>query len=296
MGPVSCKTVVVGTVYPGVEKFLPDYERSLRGQTCDEFDLMLANDGFGDVGDRFWNIGANRNVINGNGTIAMTRRALINRALADGYEKIIFTDCDDAFADDRIEVVANLLDSNPAVVNDLDLTNVAGEIFRAEYFASRFDEACLLDERSIRGGNMLGLSNTAARCEIFTSTPALVVGEPLAFDWYLWASVLREGRQAIFTTQTTTRYRIYDSNIAGMPQPLDERNIRRGIEVKYRHYQLMRQVVPLYEETYREFESLRSRWQDAAWRARYIDALQASALDVHMWWENIRGPTEVGLA
>lgn len=286
--------VVIGTLYPGVESYIDDYYDSLRNQTLNKFDILLANDGLRDIKaeTRLGEICCRS--IKVNGSIAANRRQLIRHVLDMGYRRIIFTDCDDTLEINRVEVANLLLDNADVVVNDLDITDEKGRNKFARYFAPRFDGTSV-DGTTIRFGNIMGLSNTAARIEVFENLPALSCGEPIAFDWYLWACVFELGYCAKFTAETSTRYRVYGENIAGMPQKLDEESIAKGIEVKCQHYELMQKISQEFVDLYREFSDLRSRWTERSWRRGYIKRLRASKSDIHMWWENIRTPLEVGM-
>ena len=149
-----------------------------------------------------------------------------------GYGKIIFTDCDDTFENNRVEVAISMLDSEYIVVNDLDITDVNRQVNNPRYFSRRFGANEMITLNSLLAGNMLGLSNTAARADVFERCPALISGDSIASDWYLWSSVLMNGHKARFVSHTSSRYRVYDRSTAGLPQLLNEKNVLKGIEVK----------------------------------------------------------------
>ena len=118
--------VVVGTIYPAVSRYISDYLFSLNEQSFNEFDILLANDGlhgFDFLSDSCSNF---KKIINVSGSAADNRRELISLAIEMGYKKVIFTDCDDTFEKNRLEVINQLLENNSVVVNDLDLTNESG--------------------------------------------------------------------------------------------------------------------------------------------------------------------------
>jgi len=292
---IANELVAVGTVYPGIEKYLEDYFNSLRNQTSTAFDILIANDGLSNFEVTSWAGDICCNELGVNGSVSSNRRSLIQHAIKLGYKKIVFTDCDDTFEGHRIEIVDDLLSSVPVVVNDLDVTDEKGIDCKGKYFSPRFDEAVTIDKDTIRTGNLMGLSNTAARVEVFVDSPALKIGDPIAFDWYLWASVFHRGFQACFTTRTSTKYRVYGNNIAGMPQAINESSVGKGIEVKRQHYQLMQEISPDYTALYQEFSELCEKWTDHSWRDEYIIRLEDCKVVNHMWWENIRTPSEVGL-
>ncbi len=287
--------VVIGTLYPGIENYLNDYVASLNRQTARNFDVLLANDGLYKFNLPSLRRDIRCTVTAVGGSISSNRRQSIRHALALGYDKIIFTDCDDAFDSNRISLVNELLETTEIVVNDLDLIDEGGSLSVANYLSQRFGEAATISEQLLRNANLMGLSNTAAKARVFQDLPALHHGEAIAFDWYLWSCALHEGFQALFTSKTSTHYRVYADNIAGMPQVLDEDKIHTGIKVKCRHYRLMSDVAGEYACLHHDFEAAKLKWNDQDWREEYVSRLKATAVEVHLWWENIRTPAEVGL-
>jgi len=287
--------VVVGTIYPAVSRYISDYLFSLNEQSFNEFDILLANDGlhgFDFLSDSCSNF---KKIINVSGTAADNRRELISLAIEMGYKKVIFTDCDDTFEKNRLEVINQLLENNSVVVNDLDLTNESGMEQEPKYFSQRFNQGDKINMDMICHGNIMGLSNTAVRIDALSEIFALKEGNSIAFDWYLWACVFQSGHSAIFANNTSTKYRIYGNNTAGLPQMIDETSVCKGIEVKRQHYKLMRTFSSVYDDLYSEFEELSYKWKNKAWRSEYICALNHNAIEKHMWWENIRPRSEVGM-
>lgn len=289
------RLVIIGTLHPGVEAFLADYFSSLRVQTCRDFDLLLANDGLVDFDSSAVENDFNLTCIDVDGSISENRRSVIRHALEQGYRRILFTDCDDMLAANRVEASNRLLERFEIVVNDLDLVDGNGIGSQQRYFSRRFGSTASIDEDTIRSGNLMGLSNTAARAEVLRDSPALERGDSIAFDWYLWAACLHQGRAAGFSAETTTRYRIYENNTAGLPQAVDETMVHRGVEVKRQHYRLMSNMATGYDELYREFDAVSSMWPDLQWRDEFVSRLKRRQTEIHMWWENIRPPSEVGM-
>ena len=292
---IKNEIVVVGTVYPGIEKYINDYVSSMNDQSTNEFDLLIANDGLKKFKIALESKKHFCKTIDVCGTVSSNRRNIINCAIEMGYKKIVFTDCDDVFEINRIEHVNELLEHNAVVVNDLDLINENGIQQVPRYFSARFNEASKINEDMIRSGNIMGLSNTAVCSETLKNIPALGEGDSIAFDWYLWACVFHLENDAYFTGKTSTKYRIYGNNTAGLPQLLNENNISKGIKVKQQHYKLMRKFDPLYVDLHNQFKELSSKWKNKTWRVNYIDALKDNCIVNHMWWENIRPASEIGL-
>lgn len=287
--------VVVGAVYPGIKLFLDDYLNSLESQTNDEFDLLIVNDGFKGLDYLLEKRSLNWICENVAGSISLNRRILINKALEMGYRKIIFTDTDDTFEANRVEVLNNMLDKNPVIVNDLDITDIEGNELIKRYFSKRYSEAEMISNDYLFKGNLMGFSNTAVQSEVFQGIPSLQSGEAIAFDWYLWSSVLLFGHKARFTSETSTKYRNYGNNIAGLPQLLSEENILKGVDVKRQHYELMAKLNKIYSSSKSEFSWLSKNLGNKVQLNTYMNSLKQYAIDNHIWWENIRAPSEIGI-
>jgi hypothetical protein len=115
------------------------------------------------------------------------------------------------------------------------------------------------------------------------------------FDWYLWSSVLLRGYPARFTSKTSSKYRVYSGNTAGLPQTINEDNVVKGVKVKRQHYELMSALDDSYVGLAKEFQQVGSKLTDEDWRMEYVLALKEHRVENHIWWENIRTPSEVGI-
>ena len=160
---------VVGVLHPGVTGFLDAYLRSLEKQTNQCFDLVLANDGVAAANQMLSSTELSITIIPIIGSPPMIRAELFRRTMELGYEKIIFTDCDDTFSSNRVEVMGSLLNEFPLIVNDLDIVASDEENSMLGYFGQRINENHLIDANYVRHKNMLGLSNTAVRSDAFAT-------------------------------------------------------------------------------------------------------------------------------
>lgn len=290
---INNEIVVIGVVYPGIERFLKDSFDSLERQSKADFDVLIANDKLANINSFLETSELNVQIFNVSGTHSSNRRSLIHRAIEGNYRKIIFADFDDMFESNRIQVISDLLDKSAVVVNDSDLVGLEGDLIKSRYFSQRYGEAEKITERHLLNGNMMGLANTAAQANVFIDNPAILHGDSVAFDWYLWSSILLKGNSAIFTTKTATKYRVYNDNMAGLPQALTIQNIRRGVEVKRQHYALIANLDDSYKELAEEFKHTSNMLKNKQWGSEYLKLLKENAIENHIWWENIRTPKEM---
>jgi glycosyltransferase involved in cell wall biosynthesis len=287
---------VVGVLYPGVEPYLNAYLRALEQQTFNRFDLVLANDGLSDAESYLQNVRLKVVLHTASGSIAAIRRDLIETVVRAGYDFIVFTDCDDYISCNRLEVCNRLLGRSAIVVNDLDVVSEDGKIQQLCYFSHRLNEGALLDRSDLLNGNLMGLTNVAARSEVLLRCILRidVDVDVIAFDWLLWTYALEE-YEAEFTATTSTQYRVYSGNIAGLPQSIDQSTVVRGLSIKVAHYAGLKLREKIYDNLYDVFSRAKAMSADSVWLNRYVSALRREQLEYPMWWENIKSPGEVGV-
>ncbi len=290
----QAEAVLVTVFYEQARMYIQDFLDSLNKQTCKNFDVLIANDRLNNAEEFSFPAKLNFEFIKTNSSISENRRCLIKQAIKRGYKYIIFSDCDDTFSVERVEVLSQLLKHNEIVVNDLNLIDDELNTIEDGYFSHRFKNSDLIDEKVIQSGNILGMSNTAVCSEILNDAPGLITGDSIAFDWYFWASLMFDNYKAYFTNDTRTNYRIHDENTAGLPQTLNAENVIKGISVKCQHYELMSEFGPVYANYFTEFLKLKKRVIDNNNLNIYLNNLNDNKIDHPMWWENILVPSEAG--
>ena len=102
------KVLVLGVIYKGIEKYLNDYFDSLNGRVFTDFDILIIEDGI-ELPKNFCHKKIATKKSEPNSTPAMNRALGIEYAKKEGFDIIIFTDCDDYFSSNRIESNCNKL-------------------------------------------------------------------------------------------------------------------------------------------------------------------------------------------
>jgi len=280
--------VVIGVVYPAATPYLNSYLESLEKQTCQNFDLILANDGVTELEVYLQKYSLKTTVYPTSGSQIQIRIDLIKFALKAGYEYIIFTDCDDYFSLNRVEECANLLKNNHIVINDLDIVPDDLKSKQLSYFSNRIDDGKILKTKDILHYNMMGLTNVSVRREVLLKCVASLKPEVVALDWILWTHALLKGFKAKFTNSTSTKYRVYSGNIAGLPQELNNLTVSSGLSVKIMHYARLKSFDVEYQKLFNDFSKVKKMSLDASWFSDYIIALNEQKIEYPMWWENIK--------
>lgn len=282
------KIAVVGVIYPGVEKYINDYIWSLEDQTFKEFDLIILNDGLKTSNSFFKNSTLNLKLFKTNGTPSKIRFNLIKKVIDLGYENIIFSDCDDFFSKNRIEISVENLKKYDVVVNDLDVISERNNIKERLYLSNRFKNKTLINIDDIFFSNMMGFTNTATRSNILKRILPNLKKESDTYDWYLWTNVLSLGCKTIFTNEASTSYRVYSENIAGLPQKISSAEISHQLLIKIAHYKSLINLDVEYKKIYNQLLNIEKKSKDQKWFKVYVSKLKARQAKNPLWWENVK--------
>jgi len=202
------------TIFPMEGQFLIDFFDSLSGQTYDNFDVIVVNDGY----DNFYDVKMkyqNLSIIElpYSDTPAKNREYGINYCIEHKYDILIFGDSDDYFSNNRVELSLNILNSNDIVVNDVSLFDDRG-VYETMYISNRLSDNSKVNYSYIKNKNIFGLSNTALKINILSKVS--FDKDLVAVDWYLYKGLLKNGCKAIFTNKAITYYRQHKDNTIGL--------------------------------------------------------------------------------
>jgi len=202
------------TIFPMEGQFLIDFFDSLSGQTYDNFDVIVVNDGY----DNFYDVKMkyqNLSIIElpYSDTPAKNREYGINYCIEHKYDILIFGDSDDYFSNNRVELSLNMLNSNDIVVNDVSLFSDRG-VYETMYISNRLSDNSKVNYSYIKNKNIFGLSNTALKINILSRVS--FDKDLVAVDWYLYKGLLKNGCKAIFTNKAITYYRQHKDNTIGL--------------------------------------------------------------------------------
>ncbi len=281
------KTAVFSVVYPGIEKYLPEFFNSLSKQTDNDFILFLINDNFDGLKQFIRQSSFPVRIKNAKGFPASLRKAGIEWLKGEGIESIIFADADDYFSENRIETAKKLLMKNDMVFNEL--------ILFGEYFPSPvpmlktfYKEEEKITDNDLVNYNCLGMSNTSVRTDKIPERMMDIPDNHIAFDWALFALVLHSGARAVFTEIAKTWYRQHGNNIAS-PSLFSDAQILRGVHVKRDHYRLFSQWYTDYKNLAQEFTVLFEKLKtDCLAKKEYCYAVRKQFSCLQRWWEPIK--------
>lgn len=241
------KTAFLTTIFPMERCYLFEFFDSLRKQTYTKFDVIVINDnyeGFSEIKEAFSEL--NLIELFSSGTPAENRAHGINYVINAAYENLIFGDSDDYFDANRVQVSIDILCDYDIVVNDLSLFKNNG-IYCEKYISNRIQNKELISLDFIKDKNIFGLSNTAVK--VSALDPVNFEQDLIAVDWYFFSTLLLKNLTAVFTNQTQTYYRQYESNTIGIGINSQETFLKTR-QVKSKHYSLLVKKSSVFKELY----------------------------------------------
>ena len=293
-------TLVGAVIYPGVAPYIPDFLAALERQDTKDFDLLVLVDSVPNFELLKTSFNCEQMHASSSATPAGIRSEVILHAVRNRYEQLIFADTDDSFSGNRISASVEHLKTHDFVFNELDLVDEKGSVLESGFLSKIHPFGHLTDYRGIVDFNVLGLSHTAVKVEAlkeFEKVEGIV-----AFDWWLFTTLLLRGTRGKFIPDATTYYRQTASNVVGMMHKLNLDRLIHGIKVKSDHYvkvikyceahRIMR-AVTIYSEKLDEMESLGIAIDNKCFREDYISILNNNLNQIFKgWWSEILPLTE----
>lgn len=265
------KVAFFTTIFQMNRQYLVDFFDSLSRQTYKEFDVIVVNDGYENFRKikPIYNESLNIVELQYSNTPAKNREYGINYCIDNGYDVLVFGDSDDYFEQNRVEKSLQLLKEYDVVINDLSLFDESG-VYAEKYLSHRVKNLEVVDFAFIKDKNICGLSNTAIKLE---GTHKIVIPNDLiAVDWYLFSTLLMEGKKAVFTNETISYYRQHQQNTVGFKK-LNEVSFKKGIEVKQKHYKALNDKSDRFSQELKRLSN--SNFDDR------------KNIDYPLWWELI---------
>ena len=285
-------TAFFTTIYPGVEPFLGEFVDSLNRQTDGDFTLVVISDESPE-GRKLIESSCERplKVLATSGMSPAGNRRRGIEFCRQHFDKIIFGDCDDYFAPNRVKVAIDLLGDFDLVVNDIDLVDEDSTIIEPAYWTQRLASETEFDDRFLIDRNLAGFTNTALRASALPKD-LKVPDSTVAVDWYYFYRSLQGGNRGVFTRKTSTSYRQHGANTIGLGD-LNKERIERSLEVKLAHYEsLIEQDKTLELIVGSRINFLKNLRDNSVALRQYIEAMCRSTITHCMWWEEIQIPQD----
>ncbi len=284
---------VYTTIYPGVERFLSDWYRSLRGQTDQDFQLWIgldsltaaaAEQAMGGRPEAIWVSGESGD------TPAQVRQRAWEQMVRH-HEGVVLVDSDDVLHPTRVAAARRALSSS----------DVAGCALRLVDERNRnLDLVMQLPEGTAPADilprhNLYGLSNSAYRCDVLAqclSIPADVVH----VDWFIATRAWLNDAAFGFDPVVRMDYRQHGANMAYNRGPFSPERVEADTAAVQRHFKILRVAPPqaavperlaLLEQVAADIDAFHQRVvTDPERLSRYVHELNALPL-LPIWWSHI---------
>ena len=290
------RLAVYTTWYPGVERFVGDWFRSVVGQTDGSFDLWVGVDGldFRRVAGPLGGLSGTRWVVAEPGdTPARVRESALVRIVQE-YPAVVFVDSDDVLMPSRFAAARAALERHDVVGCALKIANEEGKDLGVRFGPPAGAEWAELLPRH----NVFGLSNSAYRSEVLRQL--LPLPETcLLIDWLFATRAWALGHDLFFDEEPGMCYRQYGANVAKVVPPFSEEDVVRATERVAGHYRfvlddpswrlgpLPRARVEAARARFSVFERFLTTRPDG--RRRYLEALNGIA-PRYVWWWAVANP------
>ena len=282
---IMSKNAIATVFYPKAKDYIGDFLASVKNQTLQDFVLIIFNDGLDNINFFLNGVVKNFVVIDVEDTPALIRINLIKYLLEEGFNKVLFADCDDIMADNRLEFSSEMLNKYDVIVNDVFLNGK--EIKFNNYFSNRIQDLQIINLGMLYLYNFMGLSNTAARVNILDPNMKINNKNLKAFDWFLWTKVLLKNKKVLFSNKSLTEYRIHENNVSNLTRSISKKQALEGIKVKKEHYEQFSLENKYFKSLHRKFILLESMASDIMWLNDYVKLINKKKFLFPFWWEKI---------
>src|SRR5271156_5099701 len=260
------RIAVYTTIYPGVERYLPDWYRSVQDQTDQDFQLWIGLDGI-EVRAVETAIGSHLDAVwvpsePGNSPALIRQRSLAQ--IVQDFDAVVLVDSDDILHPTRVAAARAALQTSELAACALRIVDQDRQDLRT---------ALTLPERAIPDNilprnNVFGFSNSAYRSELLRRCLPVPAGIALV-DWFLATKAWLMGARLAFDPVVRMDYRQHGANMAPIRFPFDANQVIRDTKKVREHYYLL--------QASRIENVLPDRWAQ----------LQEAAADVQLFSEQV---------
>jgi hypothetical protein len=287
------RLAVYTTWYPGVERFLPEWSRSLVDQTDRNFALWVGVDGleFRSVAEPLGGLSETHWVIAEPGdTPARVRERALVRIVQD-YPAVVFVDSDDVLMPSRVAAARAALEKHDVAGCALKIVDEDGKDLGVRV---RFGPPAGVEwAELLPRHNVFGLSNSAYRSDVLRRL--LPLPETcILIDWLFATRAWALGYDMYFDEEPGMSYRQYGENVAKVIPPFTSTDVLRATERVRKHYDLLLDEPswPMPASSLSLLMAARKRFtaferfvlESPTGLASYVEALNALPPRFVWWW------------
>ena len=276
-------TAFVLFTYPDCQPFLGKTFHSLSQQTDQNFDVVIFNDGLDNIDQiatKFLN--KTPHIFPVSGTIPSIRSFGLSKLKSSNFQHIVFGDADDVVTSNRIRVSKQMLKNHDLVVNEIDLMSSKGTKMKCGHFQNRLNNNSLITKNHLHNYNFIGFTNSSMSRETIGNSD--FPDDLFAIDWAFFSKALLAGVRGIFTTDTTSVYRVRRNELTDFTSRQNDLASSQ-IPTKLKHYEFLSSSHTEFQENFELFVNLAEKLEDRDYRNCY-DAAMLKNMNPHpFWWE-----------
>ncbi len=217
-------------------------------------------------------------------SLAAVRALMLRAAGETDAEVLVFVDMDDMLLPGALDSHLEALDGADFSYGDLIPIDAGGGGIGLSFFAGARVPGEVSDHRAVLTRNFLGFSNSALRRARLAEAACAVPSSVRAADWWVFTTLLAQGRCGKRTAVPVARYRSHPGNILGArPDPAPEAVLRR-CDIVRRHYAALTPAPRVAAQDKAVAELARRVAADPAGMA---EALRAACARPGVWYEDI---------
>jgi hypothetical protein len=234
---VTIKTLALyTTIYPGVEKFLGDWYRSLQEQTDQDFRLWIgldlldseaAAEAMGGRPEAIWISG-----VSGDTPAQIRQRAFAQ--IVEQHDGVVLVDSDDVLHPSRVAAARVALQTSELVGCALRLVNQEGKDMGMTFsLPTQTNPQDVLPRN-----NVFGLSNTAFRSDLLRKCMPIPPNIAMV-DWFLATKAWLYGAKLDFDETVRMDYRQHGANMARVIPPFSIEQVISDTNVVRHHFEIV---------------------------------------------------------
>jgi hypothetical protein len=245
------ENILITYCYPGCEKYLKTFIKSINKQLYKKFLLVFFCNNFRIKKKYLSEIQVPYNQFLYKGSATSMRVNSLTKIIKLKPKKIIFADIDDLMDNKRSKIIFYLLDKNSIVFNDLDLNYVGLNKLKKNYLSKFFKNEEKINYKNLLEENLMGMSNSGMTIKVLKENINKIITKKkiIVFDWYFWSKLLQH-EYAVFTNNTSTKYNIFLNSKNKIPPSLDVKALKNLLNVKKNFYYLMSTEKEIYKTKY----------------------------------------------
>lgn len=286
------QTALYTTVYPGAEKYIPFWYRSVEKQTYKDFDVVIGLDSY--TPKQFFKclgkeIKAEFITAEAGQSPAKVRENAF-RYIVKKYQDVILTDIDDILLEQRVKAAVEELRYTEINACSMEIIDVDSQ--STGYFFP-VGTAEIAYQKMFRA-NVFGLTNTAYRCEILKGLMPFPK-ECVMLDWFMVTKAWLNGARLSVSNKKLMRYRQYTENTARTLSPFTGEQVLKACTLLHAHYKLLNQNLgelstnKRFAEAVENLKTFTSSMKNKDNLNTYVHSLNKLNKE-HCWWEWIALP------